>query len=205
MSEADRLALLTPDTRERVVATLEALRAEGYDVRATSTLRTCDEQYKINASGVSPAIGCRSWHVWGRAADCFFFDNGKLVGNGDDPRYFRLGEVAKANGLQWGGDFKSNGPVERHHLQYPGGHTLDELCPDGARCKELVEGAPPAPDPLTGEPPSPEGVEPVKESEGEQWPEPGFSFWTVLLTSAAAAVVTGYAVDAWASKEKKRR
>lgn len=186
MSEADRLALLTPDTRERVAAMLEALRAEGHDVRATSTLRTCEEQYKINATGRSPAIGCRSWHVWGRAADCFFYDNGKLVADGGDARYFRLGEVAKSFGLTWGGDFAGNGAAERHHVQFSAGLKLADLCPDPTQCVSAVTGTTPTP--------PPGGVTPIKESEGEPWPDEGFSFWTVLLTSVAAAVATGYVV-----------
>jgi len=133
---------LTPDTRERVQELLESAKVAGLDVRPVSTLRTCREQYNLWAPGrvapgkkIQAANRCRSWHVWGRAADLVIFDNGKPVWNGADPRYKLLGEMGRRVGLEW--PLPKVDPV---HFQFPGGHNIRDLCPDPERCEQYVSG-----------------------------------------------------------------
>jgi len=142
------LSDLTEDTRKRVEALLQAAAVEGIRTRVVSTLRTCDDQNAIYAKGrtspgsiISYAQGCRSWHVWGRAADLVVLDdNGAAVWNGADTRYDRLGEMAREIEMRWGGDFPNF--RDAGHFEYHPGLSIRELCPDPARCHELVAGIP---------------------------------------------------------------
>lgn len=148
---AASLDTLTPDTRERVEELLRLAEAAGLDARVVSTRRSCAQQAAIYAQGrtapgakISGARGCRSWHVWGRAADFAIFDEGKPVWNARDPRYQQLGALGRQAGLSW--PLPSRDPG---HFQNPSGLSIRTLCPDPDRCEELVgEPTPPPEEPL---------------------------------------------------------
>jgi hypothetical protein len=142
---------LTPDTRERVLELLRLARQAGLEPRVVSTLRSCSDQAAIYARGrsspgsvVSWAKGCRSWQVWGRAADILLFEGGKMLA-GSDPRYVALGEFARQAGLSQ--PLPTSDPG---HFQHAAGMAIGTLCPDPGACEQALTGAPlPVPDTRT--------------------------------------------------------
>lgn len=145
------LSALTPDTRERAEAFLTAARSGGFDVSVGSTLRSCAEQgtstapFKVGELLLKRAAGCRSWHVWGRAFDI-------VLDGATKARYAELGALGKSFGLEWGGDFTTN--YDPIHFQYPGGLSVQHLCPDPMDCKGAIEAAGrPLPEPGPSSPP----------------------------------------------------
>lgn len=79
----------------------------------TQTLRTSAEQDKLYAQGrtrpgkvVTNARGGQSLHNYGLAFDIAFRDHDGSV-LWDVPLFARFAAIAKANGLAWGGDWKS--------------------------------------------------------------------------------------------------
>ena len=127
------LDTLTPGTRWRAEALMRQALELGIETKVASTRRTCAQQNDLWAQGITPAKGCRSWHTWGRAVDLFVVDDGKLVSNGSDPRYRKLGEIARTLGMKWGGDF--NDPI---HFEYHPGLSQKNVCPDPDLCEETV-------------------------------------------------------------------
>lgn len=79
----------------------------------TQTLRTKTEQNALYAQGrtkpgkvVTNARGGQSLHNYGLAFDIAFKDaHGNILW--DVPHFARFAKIAKANGLAWGGDWKS--------------------------------------------------------------------------------------------------
>jgi len=141
------LSELTPDTRAKAEELLAKAAAAGLPVRVISTRRSCADQLDvpvviIDGRPTKRAPGCRSWHVWGRAFDV------ELLEKSDD-RYRQLGDVGKAIGLVWGGDFVTNyDPV---HFEYAPGMSVTSICPDPQDCVAAlarggayVPGVPPA-------------------------------------------------------------
>lgn len=144
------LSDLIPAARAAVEALIARADSVGITTRVVSTLRTCAEQRQLYAQGrtapgnvVTYADGCRSWHVWGRAADLLVVNDDGSIAPGSDSRYDTLGSIAKSVGLGWGGNFP--GFRDAGHFEYRGGHSITEVCPDPDRCEELVEGQEPAP------------------------------------------------------------
>jgi len=131
---------LTPDTRVAADSLLAAASAAGIGVIVTHTLRTCDEQNALYAQGrtapgnkVTNAPGCKSWHVHGRALDLLVVEpGGAVVHNGHDPRYTKLGEIARTLGFKWGGDFGDYG-----HFEYHPGLRMSQVCPDPSDCSGI--------------------------------------------------------------------
>lgn len=132
---------LTLDTHHLLVELEQRARAAGLPVHIGSTRRSCAEQgasigpVKFGGIVLKRAAGCRSWHVWGRAFDISL--GCELTDAACRAQYQRLGDMGKALGLEWGGDFATN--YDPIHFQNPGEQTLAELCPDPSRCAEAVQ------------------------------------------------------------------
>lgn len=102
----------------------------GHQLMVTDGVRTLHRQQELYAQGctapgrvVTNADGIRtkSNHQakddgWGHAVDCCFLRDGKPSWADDHP--WRLyGELAKAQGLKWGGDW--TGLVDKPHIEMP--------------------------------------------------------------------------------------
>jgi len=107
------LTKLHPAFQPKIEGLLEALEALGTPARLWETLRTPKRGEWLKAQGRS-RNGARSMHIFGLAADvicaahrwrcprsCGFFSN--------------VGEVARGEGLTWGGDWTTI--VDRPHVQ----------------------------------------------------------------------------------------
>ena len=147
MISSRSLADLEPETRTRATAFLKACRAAGIDVVVSCTFRDFAAQAELYARGrTAPgrkATNARpglSWHNWRRAFDVVPLRHGKPVwgttGDGldDDPTdddrddlelWQRVGQIGKAAGLEWAGDWVSF--REFPHFQYTGGQSLHAL------------------------------------------------------------------------------
>lgn len=184
-----RIEDLTHDTQERVYRLIQLAEAEGIGIKPISTKRSCAEQNSIYAQGrtapgtiISHAAGCKSWHVWGRAIDLLAVVNGKVVNNGNDPVYDRLGEMAESIGMVWGGKFGWG--RDAPHFEYHPGVKISEVCPDPSQCDWAIKQQWPGPDvpPDDAPPPSP-GDSP-----------PDLSYNSVSKTSVAMLLLAGVAV-----------
>jgi peptidoglycan L-alanyl-D-glutamate endopeptidase CwlK len=113
--------------------TLRAVRREGMDMGAApqGAYRSFEEQDRLFAKGrtapgkkVTGARGGESWHNYGVAADLAFYNEGGNITwpeTGDYARLWtRYGELAKQQGLRWGGDW--TGLVDRPHIEYHPGY-----------------------------------------------------------------------------------
>jgi peptidoglycan L-alanyl-D-glutamate endopeptidase CwlK len=91
----------------------------------------------IERVGIQPAgrlvtrlHGGLSWHNWGKAADFTVIDKqGYVVKIAEHPILKDFGEVVKAVGLRWGGDFKSTDPlhVQLNHKEVPSVYTINQI------------------------------------------------------------------------------
>ncbi len=113
---------LHPDVQARAMRVLEEANLEfkpdGFKVGIYEGWRTLDKQRQHKESGASQVADLRdSYHVWGLAVDFVFIDRfGRWSwlpdpGNPNnkgyrDPRWYRLGEIIKRHGFQWGGDWQ---------------------------------------------------------------------------------------------------
>lgn len=120
-----RLSKVHPELAKRVTATIRDLNAEGHDVRVVQGLRTYAEQDALYAQGrtrkgakVTNARGGFSNHNFGLAVDLCPFKSGQPDWN-DNKAFNAIGAAGKANGLSWGGDWKSI--VDKPHLELPTG------------------------------------------------------------------------------------
>lgn len=126
---------------------IHACKQAGIDLLVTCTYRCPADQNKLYAQGrttdgriVTRARAGNSMHQYRIAYDVVPLRDGKPVwetsGNGIDNDPFdddkdslelwqRVGELGKACGLEWAGDWKRN--REFPHFQYTGGLTLAEL------------------------------------------------------------------------------
>jgi peptidoglycan L-alanyl-D-glutamate endopeptidase CwlK len=129
-SEA-RIARLEPVIQSKARALLDAARAQGIELTVTQGLRTMDEQAALYAQGrtapgqvVTNAKPGSSWHNFGLAFDVAVVVNGKPTWPSDQTLWDKIGELGKAQGLVWGGDFQSF--KDMPHFQYTGGLTLEQ-------------------------------------------------------------------------------
>ncbi len=148
---------LTTDTRDAMVALVNAAAAQGLILTVRSGLRSCAqqrEQYQIGRLPgdtrhvVTGVDGCRSFHVLGRAVD---FD----IAGGTSQDYRTLGAIAEGLGIGWGGRFTAFGPEgDRGHFEYHPGRSISAAlalyCPDAADCEAAIARSyadvPPAPE-----------------------------------------------------------
>lgn len=141
MFDSRDLDELLPCVRERAVSFIaRAELALGLKIIVCSTFRDDESQnalYQIGRRGivgehpVTNAKGGDSFHQYRVAFDIFPLRGGKPIFGQDDgknlsdPVWQKLGEIAKEEGLVWGGTWTSfpEGP----HFQYVQGLTLNEL------------------------------------------------------------------------------
>jgi peptidoglycan L-alanyl-D-glutamate endopeptidase CwlK len=120
---------LHPALVSRVRRILAQLEREGTPMLVTDGFRTVAEQQALYAKGrTKPPLGQSyrvtnidgvrtvSRHQEGRAVDCAFLVNGKLSWKGTLP-WPRYGALAEAEGLVWGGRWKSL--PDRPHVELP--------------------------------------------------------------------------------------
>lgn len=129
-SEA-RIARLEPVIQPKARALLEAARAQGIELTVTQGLRTMEEQAALYAQGrtapgqvVTNAKPGSSWHNFGLAFDVAVVVGGKPTWPNDQALWNKIGELGKAQGLIWGGDFQSF--KDMPHFQYTGGLSLEQ-------------------------------------------------------------------------------
>lgn len=114
---------------EQKIARIRQRMAElGHPVVMTSGQRTATEQAKLYAQGRSspgPVVtnAQHSQHQEGRAADFAFLIDGK-PSYAEGAPWELLGKVAKEEGLEWGGDWKSL--RDRPHVQLPGSTSVPD-------------------------------------------------------------------------------
>lgn len=92
-------------------------------IRPAVTFRTMSDQATAKAAGLSKVnLG---WHQFGLALDvAVISESGAYITNGEDPRYRVFGDVAKANGCVWGGDWTK---PDWDHCELHQGFTLAQL------------------------------------------------------------------------------
>lgn len=120
---------LDPEFAKKLALFERKLAENGIKVILTAGHRSIDEQNRLYAMGrtkpgkiVTNARGGYSWHNFGLAGDYAFVINGKVTWNGP---WDVFGRIARACGLEWGGDFKSI--VDRPHVQWTRGKTLAQM------------------------------------------------------------------------------
>lgn len=124
------LLSLEPKFRKKVKRLLSQAKKEGIELRVTSAFRDCEEQNKLYAQGrtssgeiVTNAKCGKSSHNYKLAVDVVEFKNGKPQWK--NPNWGRIGQLGEAEGLEWGGRWKSF--KDRPHFQDLGGKTLAHL------------------------------------------------------------------------------
>jgi peptidoglycan LD-endopeptidase CwlK len=132
MINSRNLEDLLPPVRERVEKFLAAAKVAGIDLLVTSTYRDNASQDALYAQGrttpgkiVTNAKAGQSWHNYRCAVDVVPIVAGKPRWDVKDPVWQKIGELGKAAGLAWAGDWKRF--KEYPHFQYTGGLTLAQL------------------------------------------------------------------------------
>jgi len=125
----DKLLGVHPDLQEKVHRILDAMTVLGLEMRVTDGLRTIEQQQALYALGrskpgkiVTNADGVvhRSNHQvhaddFGHAVDCTFWVDG-TPSWAEDLQWRLYGEMAKALGLKWGGDWSK---PDKPHIELP--------------------------------------------------------------------------------------
>ena len=136
LTHADKkLSGVHPVVADKARKLVRAAYSEGIHIIITQGLRTIEEQNRLYAQGrtkpgriVTNARGGYSYHNFGLAFDFCVCDviRGKLVPNWNlDQRWFRVGQLGRSLGLEWGGDWKSF--KDYPHFQYTFGLSLAQL------------------------------------------------------------------------------
>jgi peptidoglycan L-alanyl-D-glutamate endopeptidase CwlK len=120
---------LHPTLQTKCQAHIMNCKAEGIDLLITCTYRSPAEQDALYAQGrttagpiVTHARAGQSMHQYRLAYDCVPIVNGKALWDASSPIWAKVGELGKAQGLEWGNDWTSF--KESPHFQYTGGHPL---------------------------------------------------------------------------------
>ena len=123
------LSDLHPAVMAKCTAHIAECKNAGIDLLITCTYRSPEEQDALYAQGrttpgaiVTNAKGGQSMHQYRLAYDCVPLRNGKCVWDSSDPAWATVGELGKAQGLEWGYDWPKF--KECPHFQYTGGHPL---------------------------------------------------------------------------------
>ena len=120
------IATLHPNAQEAarrfMAAVIPAMEPEGVTVKIISGTRTYAEQDALFAKRpkVTNARGGYSNHNFGIAWDIGLFKDGRYLE--DSPHYRTCGEFGRAQGLEWGGDWKSI--VDEPHFEVRTGLTM---------------------------------------------------------------------------------
>ena len=128
---------LHPEVKLMVTAWLATAAREGLEVLVTCTYRSQAEQDALYAQGRTKPGAVVTWakrsnhsHTEGGrpaslAVDFVPLKGGKTVWTATDPAWARLGRLAKAQGLVWGGDW----PLRKRdlpHLEHPNAKAMME-------------------------------------------------------------------------------
>ena len=124
------IAKLHPSIQDMAREVLTRASNVGIDLVITQGLRDNEEQARLYAQGrtapgsiVTNAPPGSSWHNFGLAFDVAVLNaEGKATWPEDSALWERIGQVGKAAGLTWGGDFTSI--KDRPHFEYHPGVTL---------------------------------------------------------------------------------
>jgi len=125
------IATLIPAAQDAARCWLLSCLDAGLRIKIIDGSRTYAEQNALYAQGrskpgpvVTNSQAGYSWHNFGLAWDFGVFGpKGEYIEDGPD--YTRAGEIAEAQGLEWGGRWKS--PVDRPHVQLKTGLTLAQM------------------------------------------------------------------------------
>ncbi|AKM20737.1 M15 family metallopeptidase [Geobacillus stearothermophilus] len=130
-----RLSGLHPLVADKARALIRKAYEEGIYIIITQGFRTVEEQNRLYALGrtkpgriVTNARGGYSYHNFGLAFDvcvCNVFKGTLIPSWSLDRRWFRVGQIGKSLGLEWGGDWKSF--KDYPHFQYTFGLSLAQL------------------------------------------------------------------------------
>lgn len=122
---------LIPELQEKAKLLIDLCDAKSIEIRITSTYRDFEYQNFLYAQGrirpgkkVTNAPAGASFHNFRRAFDIVVIKNGIADWN-DLELYKKVGEIGKAIGLEWGGDFKTI--KDYPHFQLSDGHSIAEL------------------------------------------------------------------------------
>lgn len=114
------VTLLHPELQKIITQFLKEAEKQGFIVKVTDTLRTKKEQNELYAQGRTNPGNIVTWvkypysnHNWGMAFDICRND-GKGAYNDSDNWFFKVGQIGKSFGLEWGGDWK---PQDKPHFQ----------------------------------------------------------------------------------------
>lgn len=122
------IASLDPRVQNQMKAVVLELRLRyGIDVRGGSQggFRTYSEQDEIYSRGSSKAKGGQSNHNFAIAMDVAIFENGNYLSKGSEWQYKTYGNIAKKQGLMWGGDWKSF--FDPAHVEFKHNKTMKQL------------------------------------------------------------------------------
>lgn len=114
LAEASReWDLLEPTFKQKLLTVFKVMKEQyGYEMAMIEGYRSPQRQNKLAqlGSNVTNAKAFQSYHQYGKAADCAFYKNGKLIISERDPWAMRgyelYGKVAQSVGLTWGGNWK---------------------------------------------------------------------------------------------------
>ncbi|WJQ05534.1 M15 family metallopeptidase (plasmid) [Geobacillus stearothermophilus] len=130
-----KLSGLHPIVADKARKLIRAAHSEGIYIIITQGLRTIEEQNRLYAQGrtkpgriVTNARGGYSYHNFSLAFDFCVCNvaKGKLITSWNlDRRWFRVGQLGRSLGLEWGGDWKSF--KDYPHFQYTFGLSLAQL------------------------------------------------------------------------------
>ena len=131
MINSRNIYLLEQPVLTRVKAFIASCKTQGIDLLITSTFRDVESQNALYAQGrtspgkiVTNAKGGQSFHQYRCAVDVVPLINGKPNWD-DNDLWKRIGQLGKAAGLEWAGDWKTF--KEMPHFQYTGGLSLSDL------------------------------------------------------------------------------
>jgi peptidoglycan LD-endopeptidase CwlK len=131
---------LHPIVAEKARQLIKLCKAEGIELRITSTLRTFAEQADLYAQGrtkpgqiVTRAKPGQSWHCFGLAFDVAPFHNGKPIWN--SRHWDQIGKLGKKLGLTWGGMWLR---PDKPHFEYHPKLTLTQAAQRHAQGQPLI-------------------------------------------------------------------
>lgn len=106
---------LHPDLKPLAEKWLAEYTALGRKAEISETWRSPTREDELHAAGITPATGATCDHCFtlngkpaSKAFDFRLYDeDGAYIEDGSDDWYADAGDIAKALGMQWGGDFKT--------------------------------------------------------------------------------------------------
>lgn len=135
MIDSRRIEDLHPELQVRANKLIALCAASGIKITVTATLRDIEFQNSLYAKGrttpgpkVTNAKGGDSFHNYGYAFDVVPVVDGNAVwgtSGKDGELWRRVGELGKACGLEWGGDWVSFKDLP--HFQYTNGLTIAQV------------------------------------------------------------------------------